>query len=109
MSNEKRKYKRFTIEQFVEFSYMHETFVNAEGINLSEGGILCKTTYPIEPLDKAFIMLKIPLKDKEYILKLNGVIAHYQKMDNYYLFGVEFTDVEENDKKILKEYLTLLK
>ena len=109
MPDDKRKYARFSIEQFVEMSYLHETFINAEGINISEGGILCKTTFPIEPLDKAFIMLKIPIKDKEYMLKLNGVIIHYQKKDDYYLFGVEFTDIEDSDKKILKEYLSMLK
>ncbi|HPO49938.1 MAG TPA: PilZ domain-containing protein, partial [Spirochaetota bacterium] len=77
--------------------------------NISEGGILCKTTFPVEPLDKAFIMLRIPLKDKEHIIKLSGVIAHYQKKDNYYLFGVEFTDIEEKERNILKEYLGALK
>lgn len=108
MGVENRKHKRFSIEQFVEFSFMHETFINAEGVNISEGGMLCKTSYPIEPLDKAYIMLKIPLKDKEYVIKINGVIAHYQKADNSYLFGVEFTDLEDFDRKILKEYINSL-
>lgn len=105
MPNEKRKHQRFTIEQFVEFSYAHRTSIKVEGVNLSEGGILCKTTYPVDPLNRAFIMLNMSLKGRDYILKLNGVIAHYQKKDNFYLFGVQFTDVSEEDRNILREYL----
>ena len=102
MSKEKRKHRRFNISQIIELDFMKEKYFEANGLNISEGGILCSSTYPVEPLARVFLMINIPLPDKEFTLKTEGIVMHSKKERNKYIFGISFTDLAQEEKKILK-------
>lgn len=103
---DRRKYPRFEINQIVEISLLKETFFNAESVNVSEGGILCKSRYETETLSQIFIMFDLFLKDKTYSIKSDGVVVRCDRdSDGLFLIGIQFEDISREDQDKIREYL----
>lgn len=45
---ERRKHQRFALQQLIELGYGRERFIHAEGVNISESGIRCRTPEEID-------------------------------------------------------------
>lgn len=105
-AKDRRKYPRFEINQIVEISLLKETFFNAESLNVSEGGILCKSRYETEPLSQIFIMFDLYLKEKTYAIKSDGVVVRCDRdTDGLFLIGIQFEDISREDQDKIREYL----
>ncbi|MBP7554497.1 MAG: PilZ domain-containing protein [Spirochaetes bacterium] len=105
-AKDRRKYPRFEINQIVEISLLKETFFNAESLNVSEGGILCKSRYETDPLSQIFIMFDLYLKDKTYAIKSDGVVVRCDRdTDGLFLIGIQFEDISREDQDKIREYL----
>jgi hypothetical protein len=104
MPNEKRKHERFNIPQIFKIDVMREEQFSASGINISEGGLLCETVYPIEPLTRVFMIFILPDKSHEEIKNEASVLRVSKKGDKYH-FAVAFGDMTEEDHELLKKYL----
>lgn len=102
---EKRKNKRFKVSQFLSIAWGKEEFVAVSAKDISLGGIRCVASVPVDPLTQVYLMVTIPLKEGEHIIKSEGVVVHTEKIGNEYQMGVKFLDLLESDRKILKEYL----
>jgi hypothetical protein len=63
MEKERRRRKRFLISRAVELATSDGHTVLARGINLSEGGMLCRTDMDI-PLG-TYVMFQLPVSDEE--------------------------------------------
>ena len=101
---ERRKYVRFEINQVVEMRMGRESFVNAQGVDLSEAGILCKTDIPVDYSSKIFIMFQIPQKDGERTISCDGVVVRCDKSNSDYLVGIKFVDLKDADFKAISAY-----
>jgi c-di-GMP-binding flagellar brake protein YcgR len=108
MSGEKRVHPRFTISQFISVSYDGESFMRVTAEDISQGGMSCSSLEPVDPMTGVFLMLSIPTRGGDHILKTEGKVLHCQKKDGRYLLGVKFQDLFESDKQALTEYLSLL-
>jgi c-di-GMP-binding flagellar brake protein YcgR len=108
MSDERRRHERFAIRQMLEISFAREVFFQAEGLNISEGGMMCRTDYPVEPLTKVYLIVSIPGKTGEHLLKTEGTVIHTRKEAGEYVFGVTFNDLGEQDIQALQAYLQSL-
>ena len=73
MGDEKRIFKRFNLYQIIDMGMEGEKFFTAEGIDLSLGGVNCKSSYPVDPLSHVFIILKIPKGSENYEIKTEGI------------------------------------
>ncbi|HNZ28285.1 MAG TPA: PilZ domain-containing protein [Spirochaetota bacterium] len=105
-AKDRRKHPRFEINQIVKISLLKETFFNAESVNISEGGILCKSRYEAEPLSQIFIMFDLFLKDKTYSIKSDGVVVHCDRdSDGLFLIGIQFVDIDGEDRDKIREFL----
>lgn len=102
---EKRSNKRFEISQLVEIKVISEEFIQAEGLDISVGGMKAKTSYDIAPLAKLFLMLNIPVHDKTYSIRTEGYVVYTKKVRNTVHFGINFVDMDDEDKKIIRDYL----
>jgi hypothetical protein len=75
---------------------------------ISLSGMLVETEYPLDPDSHYDLELGLG----EHILNIVGRIAHCEKIDSdnitKYSIGIEFTKIPDNDKKILKDFLTSL-
>jgi len=104
MREEKRRYSRVVLTQLIEVSLMHEKFVPAETVDISECGILCRSSQPVEPLTPVFLMLRIPTDQGEYQLQTEGIVMHSRKEGDACFFGIAFSSLSERDKEVLRAY-----
>ncbi len=113
--SEKRRYERFEVRQIIDIAFPRETFFHAEGLNLGEGGMLCRTSYPIEPLSTVYFLLelsapKLPQDStarlpQAHIIKTQGTVVHTRVDEDGTVFGVEFEDLTDADRDALRAYL----
>ena len=105
MTDDKRRHTRFEIQQMVDVAFPRETFFHADGVNISEGGMLCKTNYDIEPLSQIFCMVRVKCSTGECLIKTRGTVIHAQREGDEVRFGVSFDELDETDRKLLRDYV----
>lgn len=105
MSVENRKHPRFEINQLVELDFGRETFVHADAANLSEGGMLCKTDEQVDPYTKIFLMMTLTLRNRERIIKCEGVVVRSQKSGSQWDTGINITSMDAASRKIFNEFI----
>ena len=106
---EKRKSGRFKIYQMIQMSYGKENFISCEAVNISEGGILCKTNGEIDSNSTFFLMFEIPLKAGNYEIQCDSMVARSVKVDDGWEVGLAFVDMLPDDKSKLGEFINGLK
>ncbi|HDP79437.1 MAG TPA: PilZ domain-containing protein [Spirochaetes bacterium] len=104
-SAENRKHPRITINQLVELDFNRENFVRAEAIDLSAGGLLCRTDEYCEPYVVVFIMMTLKLKKGERIIKCEGVVLRCDKKGDLWETAINITSMDTSSEKILKSFL----
>lgn len=103
--SDKRKHPRFVINQFVEIDMGRETFINAKGLNLSEGGIMCETDEPCDMYSQIFMMMTLSFGDKERIIKFEGIVVRCDKKGAGWDLGISITSMDAASKKIFGDFL----
>ena len=104
---ERRKYARFSIDQMIELSYGREQYVEAAGVDLSEKGVLCLTSEPVEPGARVFLMFQVPADEDSRTIKCEGVVVRCNQKGNQYTTAVSFSDLSAEDEKVIEEYSRL--
>lgn len=92
----------------VDIAFPRETFFHADGVNLSEGGMLCRTNYDIEPLSQIFCMVNVESDEGPLMLKTRGTVIHTRREGDEVFFGVSFDELDESEKSALRSYLERL-
>jgi hypothetical protein len=92
MAEEKRKHPRFTVSQFISISFDRENFVQVTAEDISQGGMRCRTTEPVDPLTRVFLMVTFPTGSGDHVLRTEGMVVHAQKEGDDYRLGVQFMD-----------------
>lgn len=75
-------------------------------VDLSGGGCLLKTNYPVE--EDLIIKLKFTLPERPELLlnsKVIRIVAHEDKTPVNYYYGVEFIQIRENHRDMIVKYL----
>jgi len=108
MNEEKRKHPRFYVSQLVNIEFGKETFIDAQGLNISHGGIYCRTNALIEPLTRVFIMLDLNFDGKVLTIRTEGVVVHSAMNNNQCFTGIEFMPLCNEDENVLKDYINFL-
>jgi c-di-GMP-binding flagellar brake protein YcgR len=101
---ERREFVRFEIDQMVELRYERENFIRADGIDLSEKGMLCVTDDPVEPHTRMFLMFRLPIRHEVYEVKCEGVVLRSMKKGKKYEVAVHFTDLAPAERKAIEAY-----
>lgn len=102
---DKRKHERFAINQILELEFMREKEFSARGTNISEGGLLCETEYPIEPMARVFIVFQLPRAKSGRVLRTEGTVVHVRKKGKINEFGVSYGDISDDDRKNIQAYI----
>lgn len=103
--SEKRKQRRFKIYQLIQMTIGKEKYVACEGINISRSGMLVKINQKIDASARFYILFEVPLKSGTYEIRCEGMVAHTQEVEDGYEAGVTFTDLFEEDQKVLDRYI----
>ena len=109
MSEDKREHQRFKIEQMIELSYGKETYLQATGVDISEGGLLCQSNKHIDPYTELFIMIGLQRGNQDHNIKCEGTVIRsvLDKEKDRYEVGVSFTGMESGDKELLKSFISM--
>jgi c-di-GMP-binding flagellar brake protein YcgR len=108
MDIERRRFTRYQISQSIKLSMGHESFFEAEGVDISAGGLRCNSTYALEPLTRIYLMLRIPTDAGEYALKTEASIVHVRKITEGYEYGIQFDPLPQEDRDALNGYIAAL-
>ena len=108
MQESRRKTERVVISQLIDMSLMRERDIVARTININEGGILCESELPVEPLSPVYLMVRIPTTGPEYLLRTEGVVVHSRMEGDRCLFGISFSPLLERDRQAVRDYLSLV-
>ena len=106
--DEKRETPRFAISQMIGYYPNREEYVWAEGIDISMGGISCRSKEPIEVLTNVFVMVSVRTPDGERLVRCEGYVAHSEMVDGMCRFGIGVTRIFEEDRPSLEAYLASL-
>ncbi len=105
---EKRKHSRFKIYQMIQISIGKEHYVSCEGINISKSGMLVKTNAEVDTSARFYLLFEVPLETGNYEIRCEGLAAHVHKVEDGWEVGVSFSDLFEDDEKILEQYIESL-
>lgn len=94
MGEEKRKRERFPLTQDVALTTSDGTVINSSGVNISEGGILCRTETEIKPGTSVTFQLTIPIGKREVTVGCAGNIVRCIPKEGKFDIGIELTDQE---------------
>jgi len=106
--NDKRGTPRFKLSQLIGFYPNREEYLWAEGIDISLGGISCRSKEAIDPLTNLFIMVSVHDQDGEHLVRMEGFVAHSEMRDGICRFGVKIEKIFDEDRPHLEAYLTAL-
>ena len=107
--SDKRRHNRFKIYQMIQMSIGKEKFVSCEGINISKSGMLVKTNFEIPISARFYLLFEVPLEKGNYEIRCEGIAAHVKEVDGGFEIGISFSDLFEEDEKILEMYIAELK
>jgi c-di-GMP-binding flagellar brake protein YcgR len=105
MRTERRKSPRFTINQMIDLEMGRENYIAAEGVNISDEGLLCHTSESLEPYSRVYMQLSLNGEKKNHTIKCEGVVVRCKKNKKSYDTALEFADIGESDKKKIHTFL----
>ncbi len=101
---ERRKHVRIEIDQMVEMRFGHEHYLRAEGIDVSEKGLLCTSADPVDPQTRIFVMFRLPIRHEDYEVQCEGIVIRSVKKEKLYSVAVQFTDLKPADQKAIEAF-----
>lgn len=104
MRTERRKSPRFLINQMIEMELGKENFISAEGINISEEGLLCHTSESLEPYSRVYMQIALE-GTKKQIITCEGVVVRCKRNKKNFDMALEFADLDESDRKKIHNFV----
>lgn len=92
MENEKRKRERFSMNQVLDLSTSDGQAITAQGINISEGGILCRTETGIPQGTLVKFQLLVPGSKTNMTVPCEGFVLRCTEKDGKFDVVIDFTD-----------------
>lgn len=89
----------------IQLNFGKENSVPVTGANLSEGGLFCESTEHIEPYSRLYLMFELVLKDETRSICCEGIVVRSEKKNSHYMTGIEFSNIDEQDRIFLKKFI----
>lgn len=102
---EKRSHPRIPMRQAVELDMGRERWFEAQGFNISTGGILLETWQPIDLLADVQLVFELPGKGKPALLSVEGVVRHVTREAESWKAGVEFCMLDDKQVAQIERYI----
>jgi hypothetical protein len=91
---ERRRRERFAMSQVIELSTSEGQFVKAEGINVSEGGLLCRADTAVPQGTLVKFTMSVPMGKSSMCVDCEGFILRCTEKEGRFDIVVDFTDQE---------------
>jgi len=102
---ERRRFSRVVLHQAIALSFDREKYLEAQCVDLSEGGIRCLSVGPVEPLTRIYLMVGIPEGEKIRQIRTEGSVVWVERKDDKFEFGVAFDQLPEADAAALRAFI----
>jgi len=102
---QRRRFSRFKIDQMINLSFGKESYVQVAGVNISQGGLFCKSREYVEPYTKVYIMVGLRIDDENQEIRCEGIVLRSVKQNDEFSIGISFTDMGEEDRKKLNAFI----
>ncbi len=79
---------------------LQTTYSMGRTLDVSENGLKLETTQPISHRDTLLITIGV----EDDLIDLRGEVVHTKIIDEQYVSGIEFQDISEEGRRILKKY-----
>ena len=103
-SVERRKHQRFHISQFIDIALDRETFEAADGVNISESGLLLRTGKRFDPYDRVFVMVTLEMPEGPSVIRFNGIVIRSTGSGGHYDTGISITDIPDDEREVLRKF-----
>ncbi len=74
-------------------------------INISENGLMLETHIPFKPKHLLIITLAL----EENLVEIKGLVRHVEPCGEIFRSGIEFVDIDDDNKAIVKKFLDSIK
>ena len=81
------------------------TYSMGRTLDVSEHGMKLEVTNAVASGDSLLITVGL----KNDLIDLTGEVIHCNKNQNRYILGIEFSDISDRGKKVLKKYIVAFK
>ena len=96
MEIEKRRRERFAMSQVIELSTSEGQQVKAQGVNISEGGLLCQTDTEIPLGTLVSFQLSIPSGKSTMSVACEGLVLRNNSNNGKYDVVIDFFDSDNS-------------
>lgn len=110
---ERRLYPRARLDVWIRYRvYSHGSGLNifkeGKAVDISEGGIgiLLETSEKLAVNDKLELKLKLPVTTQFMLIRGDVVWTREIVAGKWYRYGISFTEIDPNDKKMIAKYVT---
>jgi len=107
MNEDRRKHPRFSLNQCIQISYGKENFIEAEAINISQNGLLCNSSVPIDNLDRIYMLIDLSFENDVKTIECEGILMYAKSVSGKNQFGVQFIEMDAENSYTLKQYLAV--
>lgn len=94
MSNERRTRERFPMTRSVELKTGDDTVITAQGINISEGGVLCRAMTSVAPGVNVAFQLVIPAGKTDITVECEGMVLRCVENSGQFDIAIEISERE---------------
>ncbi len=107
--DEKRGSPRFRIKQFVTCNPEGDEYYRVETVDISKGGMKCRTAHAVQPMTEVFFIIKVPhAGGEEREVDCEGYISHSQMVEGVCVFGIRFTSIDPEGKADFEAFVDTL-
>lgn len=109
-SEERRTAPRFTIDRMLRLDPGSRHPISARGLNISIGGLLCRTAEPVDPLTRMKMYLSLPDDNgNERQLEPKGTVLHCSRdREGGYALGIHFDHLGSEERELIGKYIALM-
>lgn len=101
----KRKHKRFKINQMCEIYMGREVYIPVKGVNISEGGMSFRTEESLSISSIVEFQLALYIGTKSKTINCQGVVRRFEPEEEGWLGAVEFSNMKDEHKKLIHAYV----
>lgn len=101
---EKRSAGRIPMRQAIELDMGRERWFEAQGMNISIGGVLLETWQPVEELAQVELVFELPSGSSTVTISVQGIVRHVSRKKKSWFAGVEFFGLEPEQIEAIKNY-----
>jgi hypothetical protein len=105
MGTENRRAPRFRIDQMIEMSFGREESLRCQGVDLSEGGMACRTDASLESGTRVYLLLSLAPGGDEEPVSCEGVVTRCTATDWGFEVGISFVGLHPTIQGRLQSYL----